>query len=64
MKAFIFEHPVNQPTEKYFEHFTLVTQVVKVANFSYWSRKSRIGTEAQGKIVSLQCFEKYQSAFK
>ena len=68
MKAFIFEHPVNQSTEKYFEHLktrvNLVTQVAKVVNFSYWLRKSTIGTEAHGKIVSLQCFKKYQSAFK
>ena len=43
----------------------LVTQVEEVVNFSCWSRKSRIGTEAHGKIiVSLQSFERYQSAFK
>ena len=52
MKAFIFERPVNQLTEKYFKHlktknFTnqkaafaarvnLVTQVAEVANFSCW----------------------------
>ena len=68
MKAFIFEHPFNQLTEKYFEHvktrLNLVTQVAEAASLSYWSRKSRIVTEAHGKIVSLQCFEEYQSAFK
>ena len=42
----------------------LVTQVMEVVNFSCWSRKSRIGTEAHAKIVSLQCFKMYQSAFK
>ena len=42
----------------------LVTQVVEVVNFSCWSRKSRIGTEAHAKIVSPQCFKMYQSAFK
>ena len=42
----------------------LATQVEEVVNFSCWSRKSRIGTEAHGKIVSLQSFERYQSAFK
>ena len=36
----------------------LVTQVVEVANFSCWLRKSRIGTEAHKKIVSLQCFKR------
>ena len=68
MKAFIFEHLVNQLTEKYFEHLKTrvnsVTQVAEVTNFSYWLRMPRIGTEAHGKIVSLQCFERYQSAFK
>ena len=59
MKAFIFEHPLNQLTEKYFKHlktknFTnegrlsarvnLVTQVTEVANFSCWSKKLRTGT--------------------
>ena len=54
MKAFIFEHPLNQLTEKYFKHlktknFTnegclparvnLVTQVGEAANFSCWSKK-------------------------
>ena len=39
----------------------LVTQVV---NFSCWSRKSRIGTEAHAKIVRLQRLKMYQSAFK
>ena len=43
----------------------LVTQVMEVVNFSCWSRKSRIGTEAHSKkIVSLQYFKMYQSAFK
>ena len=42
----------------------LVTQVAELANFSCWSRKSRIGKEAHEKIVSLQCFERYQLAFK
>ena len=37
----------------------LVTQVEEVVNFSCWSRKSTIGTEAHGKIVSLQRFERY-----
>ena len=79
MKAFIFEHPLNQLSEKYFKHlktntFTnegclaarvnLVTQVAEVANFSYWSKKLRIGTEAHEKIVILPCFERCQSAFK
>ena len=59
MKAFIFEHPLNQLTEKYFKplktkNFTnegylparvnLVTQVAEVANFSCWSKKLNIGT--------------------
>ena len=41
-----------------------INLVTQVANFSYWSKKLRIGTEAHEKIVSLQCFERYQSAFK
>ena len=41
----------------------LVTQVMEVMNFSCWSRKSRIGTEAHAKIVGLQCFKMYQPAF-
>ena len=40
----------------------LVTQVAEVANFSCWSKKLRIGTVAHEKIVSLQCFERCQSA--
>ena len=40
----------------------LVTQVAEVANFSCWSKNLRIGTEAREKIVSLQCFERCQSA--
>ena len=70
MKASIFEYPFNQLTEKYFKHLktknflnkgvfaarvNLVTQVAEVANFSFWLRKFRIGTEAQEKIVSLLC---------
>ena len=35
---------------------SLVTQVAEVANFSCWSRKSRIGKEAHEKIVSPQYF--------
>ena len=42
----------------------LVTKVAEVANFSYWSKKLRTGTEAHEKIVILQCFERCQSAFK
>ena len=79
MKAFIFKHPVNQLTEKYFKHLktknfmnegclparvNLVTQVAEVANFSCCSKKLRIGTEAHQKNVSLQRFERCQSAFK
>ena len=79
MKAFIFEHPLNKLTEKYFKHLkqtllrmkaafaariNLVTKVAEVANFSYWSKKLRTGTEAHEKIVILQCFERCQSAFK
>ena len=76
MKDFIFEHSVNQLTENtskqrilsmkaaFVARVNLVTQVAEVANFSCWSRKSRIGKEAHEKIVSLQCFERYQSAFK
>ena len=59
MKSFIFKHPLNQLTEKYFKHlntknFTnegclaarvnLLTQVAEVANFSCWLKKLRIGT--------------------
>ena len=40
----------------------LVTQVAEVANISCWSKKLRIGTVAHEKIVSLQCFERSQSA--
>ena len=42
----------------------LVTKVAEVANFSRWSKKLRIGTKAHEKIVTLQCFERCQSAFK
>ena len=42
----------------------LVTKVAEVVNFSCWSKKLRIGTEAHEKIVSLQFFERCQSAFK
>ena len=42
----------------------LVTKVAEVANFSRWSKKLRIGTEAREKIITLQCFERCQSAFK
>ena len=43
----------------------LVTRVVEVANVSCWLRMSGIETEAYEKIiVSLQCFERNQSAFK
>ena len=42
----------------------LATQVAEVVNFSCWSKKLSIGTEAREKIVSLQCFESCQSAFK
>ena len=68
MKAFIFEHPVNQLTEKYFIHlktknFTkmksalaarvnLVAQVAKVVNFSCWLRRSGIRTEAHKKMLA------------
>ena len=40
----------------------LLTQVAEAANFSYWSRTSRIEREAGKNIVSLQCFGRYQSA--
>ena len=40
----------------------LVTQVAEVMNFSCWPKKLRIGTVAHEKIVSLQCFERSQSA--
>ena len=33
----------------------LVTQVEEVVNFSCWSRKSTIGTEAHGKIFLSAC---------
>ena len=42
----------------------LVTQVAEVVNFSCWSKKLRIETEANKKIVTLQCFERCHSAFK
>ena len=42
----------------------LVTQVAEVAKLSCGSKKLRIGTVAHEKTVSLQCFEKCQSAFK
>ena len=54
MKAFIFEHPVNQLIEKYFKK-------LKTKNFT---NEGSFGTEThQKKNAGLQCFERYQSAF-
>ena len=67
MKVFIFNHPVNQLTESilntseqrilrmkaaFATRVNLVTQVVEVVNLSCWSKKSRIGREAYGKLLA------------
>ena len=80
LKAFIFENSVNQLTEKYFKHLKTKNFMIEssclcckgqFSNISSRSHKlfllvekSRIGTDAHEKIVSLQCFERNQSVVR